>query len=246
MPKSRSRARGRSSERIARGILKRLGYKILETNKKVLIEGAEAFEVDMIALNPEGEKYCVEVKAGTAAVSDIRDSYANSEVLGLRPLIICKGLADSAAEAVAKELKVDVISLRDYHVLLEAEELEIIVRDAVRGILNEYGFYPLPPWERLLDKDIKLVTSLAEADDFKEAAESLGLDVDELGKNVGRLREKGILPRQERSFKALKAFSQQLLNRLTLIRRLDRIEGRVKRIEKALATKKGRADPLRE
>lgn len=238
---SKSRARGRSSERIARGILERLGYKILETNKKVFIEGAEAFEVDIIALNPEGEKCCVEVKAGSAAVSNIRDAYANSEVLGFKPLIICKGPADSAAEAVAKELKVDVISLSDYYVLSEPEELEIILRDAIRGILNEYGFYPLPSWEGILNKDLKVVAALAEAANFSEAAESLGLSVNELGGRLGELREKGILPRQEQSFKALKAFSQQLLSRLALIRRLDRIEARLKRIEKALSSQKDRA-----
>ena len=58
-----SRVRRRSSERIARGVLERLGYKILETNKKITVDEAEAFEVDILALNPKGEKYCVEVKA---------------------------------------------------------------------------------------------------------------------------------------------------------------------------------------
>jgi predicted RecB family endonuclease len=67
-----SRVKGRSSERIARGVLERLGYKILETNKKITVDEAEAFEVDILALNPKGEKYCVEVKAGSASVSDIR------------------------------------------------------------------------------------------------------------------------------------------------------------------------------
>jgi len=33
-----SRIKGRSSERIARGVLERLGYTILETNKKITVD----------------------------------------------------------------------------------------------------------------------------------------------------------------------------------------------------------------
>ena len=106
-----SSVRGRSSERIARGVLERLGYKILETNKKITVDEAEAFEVDILAVNPQGEKCCVEVKAGSALVSDIRQVFADSKILGLKPLLVCKGFADEAAEAVAKELKVELVRL---------------------------------------------------------------------------------------------------------------------------------------
>ena len=97
-----SSVRGRSSERIARGVLERLGYTILETNKKITVDQAEAFEVDILALNPKGEKCCVEVKAGSASVSDIRQVFADSKMLGLKPLLVCKGFADEAAEVVAR------------------------------------------------------------------------------------------------------------------------------------------------
>ena len=100
-----SKVRGRSSERIAKGILTELGYKILETNRKVFVDEVEAFEIDMIVISPKGEKYCVEVKSGLCSTSDIRQVYANSEITKLKPLIVCKGFADEAAEAVAARVR---------------------------------------------------------------------------------------------------------------------------------------------
>ncbi|NIR86157.1 recombinase RecB, partial [Candidatus Bathyarchaeota archaeon] len=173
MPKPK--VRGRSSERIAKGIMEKLGYEILETNKMVVVDGAEAFEVDILALSPEGEKYCVEVKAGRAGVSDIRQAFANSEVLGFKPMFVCKGFADEAAEALARELDVKMIRLSEYYVLLEPEELEIVARTAMRGILNEYGFYPFSSWEEIKEEDWKVIEGIAGAESFGGAARFLHL-----------------------------------------------------------------------
>ncbi|MDH5460893.1 MAG: LysR family transcriptional regulator [Candidatus Bathyarchaeota archaeon] len=229
-----SRVRGRSSERIARGILERLGYKILETNKKITVDEAEAFEVDILALNPKGEKYCVEVKAGSASVSDIRQVFADSEILGLKPLLVCKGFADEAAEAVAKELKVELVRLSEYYILLEPEELEVIVRTAVQDVLDSYGFYPLPAWRAVEEEDLELMEKIAETEDFTEAAKSLHLSTEELGQRIGRLRQKGVFPQRGQDFTALKRHSQQIIHRYALFRRLDEIEKRLKRIEESL------------
>ena len=229
-----SRARGRSSERIARGVLERLGYKIMETNKKITVDEAEAFEVDILALNPKGEKYCVEVKAGSASVSDIRQVFADSEILGLKPLLVCKGFADEAAEAVAKELKVELVRLSEYYLLLEPEELEVVVRTAVQDVLDSYGFYPLPAWRAVEEEDLELMEKIAEAEDFNEAAKSLHLSTEELGQTIGKLRQKGVFPQRGQDFTALKKHSQQIIHRYTLFRRLDEIEKRLKRIEESL------------
>ncbi len=152
-----SRVKGRSSERIAKGILERLGYKILEKNKKITVDEAEAFEVDLLAVSPKGEKCCVEVKAGSASVSDIRQVFTNSEILGLKPLLVCKGFADEASEAVAAELDVEVIRLSEHYLLLEPEELEVILRTAIRDVLDSYGFYPLPTWKEIGGQDLEVV-----------------------------------------------------------------------------------------
>lgn len=229
-----SRVRGRSSERIARGVLERLGYKILETNKKITVDEAEAFEVDILALNPKGEKYCVEVKAGSASVSDIRQVFADSEILGLKPLLVCKGFADEAAEAVAKELKVELVRLSEYYILLEPEELEVIVRTAVQDILDSYGFYPLPAWRAVEEEGLDLMEKIAEAEDFTEAAKSLHLSTEELGQTIGKLRQKGVFPQRGQDFTALKRHSQQIIHRYALFCRLDEIAKRLKRIEESL------------
>lgn len=229
MPKPR--IRGQSSERIAKGILEKLGYKILDTNKKVVVDQAEAFEVDIIALSLEGEKYCVEVKAGRAGVSDVRQVFADSEILHLKPMLVCKRPADEAAEAVARELGVKIIRFSEYYVLLEPEELEVVVRTAVRDVLNEYGFYPLLPFEAVEEEEWRVIEGIAKAESFKEAAQLLHLSAEELGHRIGALRGKGVYPPRGQAFTGLKRHSQQLIQRHSIIRRLDEIENHLKRIE---------------
>ena len=224
------RVKGMSSERIARSVLERLGYHILEANKKVVLGNAEVFEVDIIAVSPEGDKYCVEVKAGRAGVSDIRQVFADSEILGLKPMLVCKGFADEPAEMVSKELGVKMIKLSEYYVLLEPEELEVIVRSAVRDVLNEYGFYPLPFWEEISEEDWSVIKGVSEAFSFKEAAQNLDLSSEELGHRIGYLRKRGIFPEKGQTFKNLKKYSQQLIQRYSFISRLDSIENYLKRI----------------
>jgi predicted RecB family endonuclease len=229
MPKPR--VRGRSSERIAKGILEKLGYEILETNKTVTVDEAKAFEVDILAINSEREKCCAEVKAGQAGVSDVRQVFADSKLLGLKPILICKGFANEAAEAVARELQVRMIRLSEYYILLEPEELEIIVRTAVQDVLDEYGFYPLPPWEAIRDDDWKVMESIAGAESFQEAAQLLSLSVEELGQKIGTLRDHEVFPRREQDFADLKRYSQQLIQRCSLKKRIETIENLLRKIE---------------
>jgi len=73
------RVKGKSSERIARGILAKLDYEVIETNKIVTVDDARIFEVDIIARNSEDEVYCVEVKSGQAGVSDVRQVFGKGE-----------------------------------------------------------------------------------------------------------------------------------------------------------------------
>jgi len=232
MPKSR--VRGVSSERIAKALLERLGYEILETNKIVKVDEREVFEVDMVAADPSGVKCCVEVKAGRAGVSDLRQLFADSRILGLKPLMVCKGLADEAAKAVARELGVKVIELSNYYLLLEPEELNVIVRDAVRGVLNEYGFYPTPPLNEINREDWKIIETVSESESMEEAASTLGMEVKDLGHKIGKLRQRGVIPGEARTFKSLRSYLRQLLSRYAIIRRLEEIEEEVKKMEELL------------
>ncbi len=227
--------KGISSERIAKSILEKLGYRILETNKMVVLDDAKAFEVDIIAVDPEGEKYCVEVKAGKAGVSDVRQVFADSKILGLKPMLICKGFADKAAGAVSRELNVKTIKLSEHYILLEPEELEVIIRSAVRDVLEEYGFHPFPSLEEISEEDWRVIKEISEANSFREAAQHLQLSVDKLGKKISDLRRKSIFPKRGQTFKDLKHYSRQLIQRYSIISRLEKIESQLKNMVKILS-----------
>lgn len=228
------RRKGRSSERIGEGLLRKLGYEILETNKIVEVEGEEAFEIDIVARNPEGEMCSVEVKAGEASVSDIRHAYANCKILNWKPIVICKALSNESAEAVAEQLEVKIIRLRDYY-LIKPEELETLIRSAMRDVLTQFGFYPLPPRKKISKEDMNVISALADAESFTEASNKIGVPEGKLGRTLGELKKKGLLPRQSLSFSSLKRFAEHLLRRYSLSKRIDQIERQLKKIEEKMA-----------
>lgn len=234
------RRKGRSSERIGEGILRKLGFEILDTNKIVEVEGEEAFEIDIVARSPEKEKCCVEVKAGEASVSDIRHAYANSKILNWKPILICKALSNESAQAVAEQLGVKIIRLRDYY-LVKPEELETLVRSTMQDVLTQFGFYPLPPRKKISKEDMDVISALADAESFAEAANKIGIPEGKLGRTLGELKEKGLLPRQSLSFSSLKSFTEHLLRRYSLSKRIDQIERQLEKIEEKMAKTRGEA-----
>jgi len=226
--------RGLSSERVAIGILERMGFKVLDTRKKIVKEGIEVGEVDIIASSPEGELYAVEVKAGKASVSDVRQAYTSALLLGMRPLMICKGFADAAAETVAKELDVRVLAIPEYYMLLEVEELELAVRAALQESSDELGPpIPLPHGERLTKDDLKLLRAMASSNSAEEVASKLRLTVQEVWRRVNGLRSRGIV-RGSWSFDKLRLQARRVLAYRELEYRLKRMEKRLGRIERAL------------
>jgi len=227
--------RGLSSERIACGVLQHLGFKVLETRKKVVVRDAEVAEVDVVALSPEGEKYCVEVKAGKIGVSDVRQAYGNAKLLDYKPLIVCKGYADSAVEAAAQELGVKVVTLAEYYHILDPQELELIVRQAVRDVLDEYGLLPLPSKETLTNEDLSMLEALSTYASFDECAKNLGWDVRKLGSTMRRLRLKKAL-KPAKDYEGVKVQAQRVLSRLTIEYRLQGIEEALREIQRALKT----------
>ncbi|MDI9619335.1 MAG: recombinase RecB [Candidatus Nezhaarchaeota archaeon] len=234
--------RGLSSERIAMGILERLNFKVVDTRKKIVKDEVEVGEVDIVALSPEGELYAVEVKAGRANVSDIRQAYTGALLLGMRPLIVCKGLADAAAEAVAKELDVKVLSIPEYHILFEVEDLESAVRAAVQDVLDDLTlFAPLPKGEKLKKKDLSLLRAVASSSSMDEAASRLKVDVRGLWHQVNELRSKGIL-RGGYSYEKLRIHVKRLLAYLEFEERLKRLDKRLKKIEALLEELKGKVE----
>ena len=137
------KARGLSAERIARYILLSEGYTILDERKVFKVNDIEIAEVDYIVTDASGQKYIVEVKAGDIDVSNIRNAYANAKTLNMKPLLIGRGFSNTAAEVLAKKLEVDVLFFRDYFLILDPLDLEVIMRGVLLDVFDEYGIKPI-------------------------------------------------------------------------------------------------------
>ncbi len=181
-----------ASEKLAATLLEEMGYRILERHRKVIVEGVEVGEIDLIALGPDGRTYAVEVKAGRADVTAVRQTYVNAVLVGAKPLIVAKGFADESAEKLARELDVKLIALSDVF-LVDAEELEEVVFNSVLDALANFILLLSKVCE-ITDEEATLLNAIASSATVKEAAERLGLDVADLMKRVAELRSKGKLP----------------------------------------------------
>jgi len=211
-----SKRRWRSSELIALEYLEKKGFKIVETRKKIKIEGVEVGEVDAIIESQNGERYAVEIKAGSVDVTGIRQAYVNAVLLGMKPLVVAKGFADDSALALARELGVEVLELGNQY-LVEAEELEVIVESAIQGLLRRIldvvlSNEPVPPQE------LAVIESMAKSRDIKEFADSLKTSIENAVKHIKRLQERGLLPEDTKSYSELRMYAQLILLREKLSR----------------------------
>jgi predicted RecB family endonuclease len=82
----------------------------------------EVGEVDILAVDGDGNTYAVEVKAGKIDISGIRQAYINAKLIGAKPLVIARGYAEEGARELARELGVEVVLLPDY-VFLSVDDL---------------------------------------------------------------------------------------------------------------------------
>ena len=200
-----AKRRWRSSERIAVELLEQLGYRVIDIRKKIKISGIEVGEVDAIVEDEKGEKYAVEIKAGNIDVTGLRQAYVNALILGLKPLVIAKGFADDAAQALSGKLGIKVIELSNYF-LIEPEELEIIIREVFSDILAEsikiFTIHePLSPEEKsFLENIVKNPT-------LYDVASSMGKNINELVKKIRYLQNKGVLPKNVKNYKLLKYYA---------------------------------------
>lgn len=205
---SSSERKWRSSEAIALQYLERAGYKILETRRKIKIEGVEVGEVDAIAEGPDGNLYVVEIKAGRVDVTGIRQAYVNAQLLGYKPLVVAKGFADDSSKTLAERLGVPVIELSDAF-LVDAEELETVVESALYRILSEWLRILVTPLE-LGPQEWRVVEALAKSSDIKDFADQLGLSVEDAMREMARLRNKGF-PSWGKSYWAMRPVAQLLV-----------------------------------
>ena len=225
-----SNQRWHSSERIAQKLLEDMGLKIIETNKKVVINNVEVGEVDIVARDDEGNMYAVEVKAGKLDVTGVRQAYVNAVLLGMRPMVICKGFADDAAHELASRLGVKVIQLSDIF-LVESEELEIIIREAVEDATSSIFELALEPLPTIRDNERRLIEVLASAHSLQDAASKLDIPLEILLKNIDALRSQGVIPKWARKWSSIKRCAQILNTKIkiydqiaTLQQTLDRMQ----------------------
>ncbi|MDK6029134.1 recombinase RecB [Ignisphaera sp. 4213-co] len=201
-----------SSERIALRVLEELGFKILETRKKVLVNGIEVGEIDAVVEDSSGNKWGVEIKAGRIDVTGIRQIYVNSIIENVKPMVICKGFADDAAKELAEKLGVKVIELSDVF-LVDSEELEIIVREVVENAIADYFelFFTMP--SNIKQEWYETLKVLANSLTIDEACEKLGVDINTLAKRLNEMRERGLIPKWARKFSSIKRVAQIIVQR---------------------------------
>jgi len=213
-------ARWRSSERIAEEILRQLGFEILEHHKRIVVEGLEIGEVDFVARSPEGTLYAVEVKAGKIDITGLRQAYVNAVLLGMKPLVICKGFADDSARELAKTLGIEVVQLSEF-LVTEDEELETIVREAVEDALGEYIEMLMLTPTNIKESHLRILEAVAKCSSPNEVAEALKMDVHEVLKALNEMRSSGILPRWAKKWSSLRRVAKLIYAKIALQKSIE-------------------------
>jgi len=177
--------RGARFEDFVAELLSRLGFIILGKRIRVFVNGNEVGEVDILAQDAAGNKYAVEVKSGKIDVTGIRQAYVNAKILNARPLIVARGFSNTSAEALARELGVETITL-DENVLVKAEELMIAIEMALYKFLEDA--VSLLEKIREIAENERLSNAITRCDDWACMCRELGLQSEECGTEIMRIR----------------------------------------------------------
>lgn len=217
-----AKRRWRSSEDIALEFLEEQGFKVIDRNVKVRINGVDVGEVDAVVEDSNGNRYAVEVKAGNIDVSGLRQIYVNAQLLNLKPMVVAKGFADESAEALAEKLGIKVYKLSDYFVV-SAEELETVVRTSLGSLIERFlnilleAPTPTPEEKHILEK-------MAHSNTIKDFAEALGITISEAAWKIRRLQNKGLLSKTTKNYQELRLQAQLIILRERLRALLNKLE----------------------
>lgn len=85
-----------------------MGYRVVETRKKVMLNGVEVGEIDAVVVDEANTLWGVEIKAGRIDVTGIRQAYVNALVAGVKPMVVCKGFADDLLKSLGIERLEDI------------------------------------------------------------------------------------------------------------------------------------------
>ncbi len=113
---------GARFERFILDLLPALGLFPKASRYRIYRNGVEVGEIDILAVDGNGNTYAVEVKAGKIDISGVRQAYTNAKLIGAKPLVIARGYAEEGARELAKELGVEVVLLPDY-IFLSVDDL---------------------------------------------------------------------------------------------------------------------------
>jgi len=215
-------------------LLQSLGYEILETRKEVSLEGTGVAEIDITARDPRGTVYAIEVKSGKASVSDIRQVYANAKLVGLKPMIICKGFSDRSAEVAIKRFKIRSLLLPEYY-LINLEDVKEIVDELVADILLGFEKADL---RALNEEEMRVLVGLSEVSSFSEAMTKSGMNRKAFGRAIGEIRKKCHFPLKRSGFMYLSLQAKNLIRRSREEKMLREILEKVKSIDEKLQSRK--------
>ncbi len=218
-----------ASEKIALRLLEEKGFRVVEVRRKISIDGVDVGEVDAVVIDDKGERYAVEIKAGRIDVHGIRQAVVNAMILGAKPLIVCKGYADDAAEALAKKLNVTVITYEDVF-LVDSEELEFIVETATLEALSEVLELMFSPNIRIKPGDIEKLRAIAYSSDIFEAAKTLSTTPKELALFIKELRT--ISKIAKRGWRGVQLVALLLLLRTVIEARLNTLLNSIEKLER--------------
>lgn len=149
---------GARLEAFVADLLPSLGLTPLAFRYKIIKEGVEVGEVDILARDDSGKLYAVEVKAGRIDVSGVRQAYVNALLAGARPLVVARGYADDAARKLAEELGVEVFLLPDFVFLSIDDLVNAFYLAFVRAFASALS--------ALADMGDEIAEALAECPDF--------------------------------------------------------------------------------
>jgi len=120
---------GARFERFILDLLPALGLFPKASRYRIYRNGVEVGEIDILAVDGNGNTYAVEVKAGKIDISGVRQAYTNAKLIGAKPLVIARGYAEEGARELAKELGVEVVLLPDY-LFLSVDDLYVAFTNA--------------------------------------------------------------------------------------------------------------------
>ncbi|MBO3840193.1 MAG: YraN family protein [Thermoproteota archaeon] len=220
--------KGLTAEDVAASILESLGYSILEKRKQVVVGGVKIAEIDLVAKDPDGNVFAVEVKSGKASVTDVRQVYSNSKLINAKPLLICRGFSDSSAISLASEFDVRYLLLPEYY-LFTLEDFKEIAKELIHEILTLYFSLKI---EKVTEDDERIIEAISASRGFCEAADRLSISEEELGKRISEL---GFFRFSEGdSFQYLRLQALLILNRINQEKRFEKIYDKINSLEKKI------------